>query len=417
MVNKKVVLLTVVIASLSMLGGCSQGETVAVQKKQVTVDYSWWGTDKRHQYSLDGMQIFETKNQDIRVKSHYAEWSGFADRVALEMASHTQADVMQINYSWLYEYTENEQCFYDLEKLSDELDLSGYSHKELEYGTIDGVLRALPIAMNVQTVYYNKSIYDSYGLELPVNWDDLFAAAEVMRPDGIYPISVQINQTYALLVAYTEQVTGKKFMEMDGTVNFTEEDFKIMLEMYKKLIDEKVLPHIEEFDKAKINDGTFAGSMAWVTDAANFWQEKIDAGDEVVIGSHPRLENSKRFGWYLKPASMYTISIDTENPKEAAKLLDFLVNDEDMARLQGVEKGVPINRNAKRALEDSGLLSGIQYEADRIMNSGNEELELISPYFENAGVINAFKEIADQFLYDQMTLEECARSVYEQMVK
>ena len=96
---------------------------------------------------------------------------------------------MQINVGWLSQYSADGNGYYDLEKLSGLIDLSNFSEDILKYGRRNGKLNAIPIAMNAETVYINKTLYERCGLGIPKTWDDLFAAAKVMSKDGIYPMS------------------------------------------------------------------------------------------------------------------------------------------------------------------------------------------------------------------------------------
>lgn len=399
--------------ALGSLTGCTENDVLETKEAKRDVTLSWWGNDNRHQYTLEGVKEFELKNPNIRVSCQYAEWSGFRARMNIEMASHTNADVMQMNYSWVYQYNRQQEYFYDLGKLSDWIDLSNYTEQELSYGTVDGTLVALPIAMNALTYYYNRTLFDSYHLDIPQDWDDLFDAAETMKRDGVYPMCMSDNQIFMTLVAYAEQVSGIRFMEADGTANFTEDEYAIMLRFYKKLVDQKVIPHIEDFDKSLVTAGKAAGIAAWISDGNNYWKESIKQGNEVAIGNLPVLSHAKRYGWYTKPATMYSIYAESENVEEAAKLLNFLVSDVKMAKLQGIEKGVPTNRAAREVLEGEGLLEGVQYDAFLKMQEETADLELLSPYFEDDERILKFNEVTDEYLYDQISLEDCARKVME----
>ena len=60
-------------------------------------------------------------------------------------------------------------------------------------------------------------------------------------------------------------------------------------------------------------------------------------GAEVIVGDYLQDAAARKFGWCVKPATMYAISATTEYPEEAAKLLEFLLNSRDMAQLQGTE--------------------------------------------------------------------------------
>lgn len=124
------------------------------------------------------------------------------------MVTHTESDVMQINYAWLNQYSNDGEGYYDINQLSDYVDLSNFTEEDLAYGMKNGKLNAVPIALNTMTVYVNKSVYDEYGLDIPETWDDFFAAAEVMNGEH-YPISMSKKSAWFFLASYVGQMTGK----------------------------------------------------------------------------------------------------------------------------------------------------------------------------------------------------------------
>ena len=266
--------------------------------------------------------------------------------------------------------------------------------------------------MNAQTVYINKTIYDNYGLAVPATWDDLFSAAKVMSKDGIYPLSASSKSMWLYLITYTEQATGKKILADDGSFNFTADDFRTMIEFYKKLVDEKVLPQVEYYERLKLDGEEYAGSVAWVSDANNYFGSAIDKGREIVIAPYTTMAGGTAGeGWYAKPATMYAVSKDTEHPDEAAMLLDFLLNSSEMAELQGVEKGIPLSKSAQEAISDQ--MRGLQYDASQEM-SGTPMTEL-DPALENGDTIDAFFSAANEYIFDKASSADAAKSFYDSL--
>ena len=125
------------------------------------------GNDARHAYTMDGVDEFQKQNPDIDVEYHYGDWNGYEKRMQVWMKSHTETDVMQINYAWLDTYSRDGSGYYDLYQLKDYIDLDNFTKEDLAFGEKNGKLNAIPIAFNTSTVYYNKKIYDAYGLSLP----------------------------------------------------------------------------------------------------------------------------------------------------------------------------------------------------------------------------------------------------------
>lgn len=406
-------LLTSGCAGMNDITSGNMNNSADIVEAPVSVSFSWWGNDNRHEYTMNGVSIFEKNNPSIRVKNSYGVWQGFEKRMQVAMESHTESDVMQINYAWIDQYSEDGNRFYNLYDLADYIDFSNFTENDLQYGIKDGKLNALPIAFNSYEFYYNKTIWDKYGLDFPKNWDEVFAAAELMKEDGIYPFGYVKKAAFILVVSWFEQTHGKQVFNESGKLNISESELGEMIEFYCQLVDKKVMIPVDDFDKSKFSDGSIAATMCWVSDAGNYCGALKKKGGDPKIGGYLIPEDAKLSGWYIKPATMYAISAYTEHPEEAAKLLDFLINSPEMAKLQMSEKGVPVSKAAREAVQ-SMPDNDIEYEvmASAYMNDNADKLSIIKPIMENDSIISAFKENADEYLYNKMSLEECAANLY-----
>ena len=394
--------------------GCTTKESKVVYDADVSIKCSWWGNDDRHHYMLEGMDQFMHMTDDhIQVISSYGNWGGYENRMRIYMKSHNTPDVMLINYSWIEQYSSQGEGFYNLYDLSDVIDLDNYTEDELRFGEVNGKLQAIPISFNTPIFYYNKSLYESYGLEVPTTWEDLFDAAKVMQKDGVYPLGASEKHVFFLLVAYYVQTVGKEVIGEDGAVQLGKEDIEYILDFYKKLIDEKALIPIDQFTRNTFSNGTVAGTLAWINDAGNYCNPLQEAGNEVAVGEYLCVPQAKAFGWYVKPATMYAISAVTEHPKEAGKLLNFLLNSEGMTLLQGTEKGIPISDSARDVLTRENMLDGYEKQADDMREQNAEQLEVLPPMLESENVYDVFKVNADYYLYDKLSKEEVVEKIYE----
>lgn len=402
---------------LSSLTGCKKDTDLDITagSDATKISFSWWGNDARHAYTMDGVDAFQEQNKDIDVEYRYGEWNGYETRMQVWMKSHTESDVMQINYAWLNMYSEDGMGYYDLYQLKDIIDLDNFTKEDLAFGEKNGKLNAIPIAFNTSTVYYNKEIYDSYGLDIPQTWDDYFAAAEVMKEDGIYPIGMGKKQMFLFLVAHFEQSTGKRVFDEDGRLLLDVEDMKMILEFYKRLIDEHVVPPIDQFTDTSFISGKVAGGMFWISDAGTYCKGLEEAGGVPVIGDYPRMQDKPLSGWYRKPATLYAISSLTEHPKEAARLLNYLLNDEGMAKLQGTEKGVPAGKTAMETLQKENLIGNYETKAHDKMLKERSRMNILLPIMENEEILNAFKQNADAYIYGVKDIDTTATQMYEQM--
>lgn len=411
--------LALLLAGSLLLSGCSITKEDKITEKEdpISIEFDWWGNDSRHNYTMEAIKIFNNQNPNIAVNYRYGEWAGYEKRNKVRMMSNTSADVMQINYAWLDTYSSDGEGYYDINELTDYIDLSGYSEEDLQFGMQNGKLNALPIAFNTPTIYYNQDLYDKYGLSLPATWEDLFDAAKVMSKDNIYPIGMLKKQLFLFLIAYYEQTTGKAFFDENGKLQLTAKDMEYVLEFYKRLIDEKVMLTVDQWKRNDLTSGSTAGALFWVSDSDNYCGSIEGGGFKPVLGEYPGVKEHTggKSGWYMKPATMYAISKNSENPKEAAILLDYLVNSPEMAMQQNTEKGIPVSDKAFSTLEKEGLLTGYCAAANDKMMSERDSMAIMLPVMENETVINAFKNGADNYLYDKADLHETAESIVSEM--
>ncbi len=409
-------LVALLASCIILFSGCEHETIITEQKSRVEITFSWWGNDTRTEYTIEGVRKFEELNPGIKVNVSYAEWSGYELRNRIQMISGREADVMQINFGWLSEFSPDGKGYYDIAQLDEYFDLTTYDQDILDYGKRGGILNAVPIALNTETVYINRTIYDKYGLNIPETWDDYVNAAKVMKKDDVYPIAGPSKSLWLFSVAYAEQMTGKKLLTDNGKLNFKAPELKIILDFYDRMVDEKVFPPVEYYDRLSIDNGTYAGTVAWVSDAQNYYKKALENGNEIVITSYPHdASHESGEGWYAKPATLYAVSRNTEHPKEAAMLLEFLMNSEEMAELQGVEKGVPLSKRARIALLANNKLEGLQYEASSKMET-TKTIEKMNPFIEDGGLIDKFIDACDLVIFDKASSEEAAEQLYKEIL-
>lgn len=402
-----------VLSSSLLLCSCGADFESYEHHSRVRISFSWWGKDVRHNYTTEAINVFEDQNDDITVYPEYAEWLGFKDRMDTRISSGTQSDVMQMNFNWLYEYTGKGVDFYDLGVLSEFIDLNNFDSEVLEYGIIDGKLLGIPISMNAQTVYLNKTLFDKYGIAIPKTWDDYFDAADVMGKDGIYVLRLSKSSAWHFCIAYAEQKTGKRFLDEKGDIGFDREDVKVMLEFYQQMIDKGVTKPIDDRDRKDFEDGKAAGTVMWISDAEYYVAPCRDKGNEITVADYPVDDGAAVYGWYAKPTSLYCISKNTEHPQEAARLVSFLLTSEEMTKLRGLENGVPASKSSLEVLEANDMIDGIQLDADEMRKKHTPDVKLLSPYTETAAFMDTFDELNKQILSGETDTASAADVLYE----
>ncbi len=369
-----------------------------------SISFSWWGSETRNAYTLQGLGIFEDDNKNkLTIQPFPYDFEGYKSNLDALVNCGKECDLMQINSSWLNSLAVEQDALYDLNELKDHIDLDNFTEEQLNYCTINGKLYGLPTSLNAITFYHNSFVYAKYALNPPETWDDIFAAADLMSPDGVYVLESYPKHYWIMLVAHEEQITGRSAFG-DG---FDTDNVISMMNFYKELIDRKVIP-TENFSKELFFEGRCASEALWVSDA-DFYAEPVEDHHGLLqVGRCLSCTDQKRLGWYVKPNQVYSIKKNTKHPEETADLLNFLVNDARMAELQGTEKGIPLSKSALEVLEANKMLTGAAYEAGKLINDDLENYELMPAELEETGRYEAFFEQFLLFENGEKTVEEAA---------
>lgn len=391
------------------------------QQKKITV--SWWGGESRHEATISAVKAFEKENPDIKVDVQFGSWDGWEDSITAAFYAGTQADITQINWNWINEY-DGKNIFLDLNTVSDYIDFSNYDKDSLLQCTFDGKLQAVPVSVTGRIFYWNSSVFEKAGMNVPASLSELYASGKVFEEklgSDYYPLALGEYDRMILMVYYLGSVYGKPWIS-DGKLNYTTDEIKKGMEFIRSLEDNHVIPLISDiigngastFDKSPewIN-GKYAGIFEWDSAAAKY-ANALDDGQELVVGDYFEDMGDYR-GGFSKISVAFAISENTDYPEECARLLDFLLNDPEGAALMGVERGIPLSSSALEACRKSGLLDGIEFRANsKVLSWAKYSLDI---NFEDPKLkVNPEGVYYDAFSgmsYGDYTAEEAAEIIFD----
>ena len=105
----------------------TETEKPVASTEPVTLRFSWWGGDERHEATLAAIRDFEAGHENIKVEAEYGGWSGWQEKITTQMLGKQEADLMQINWNWIYLFSRDGQGFTDINSLSDQINLDNYT--------------------------------------------------------------------------------------------------------------------------------------------------------------------------------------------------------------------------------------------------------------------------------------------------
>ena len=408
-------LITAAATALLFATSCNKETKIINEDNLVQIRFSWWGNEDRNTYTTEAIKTFEKENKNISVTPEYGEYDGLKAKMNLELYSNSEADVMQLDYNWMFKYISNGCDFYDLDQLSKYINLKNFSSEALDSGRVDGKLKGIPATFDTLTFFCNKTLFNHYGLGLPTTWKDYFDAARIMKNDEIYPLALDAKSFWLVCNAANEQATGRTLFDENG--NFTNDEGSMlnMISFYISLVEQKVSKNSDQFDISDLENNKVACVPMWITNAQHDCEKALDSRLEIVVGTYPTYGSEvKNYGWCYKPSSFYAVKKNTKNPEAAGKFINYMLNSEEMAVKQGTEKGVPLSASAVETLEGRGMLSGLSYDASKKM-SDSSNLKLMNPMLDDDEIIAIFSDVCNSVYYDKYDIPYAAKNACERI--
>lgn len=387
-------------------------------KEPVTIKFSWWGGDTRHEATIAAVDKFMETYDWITVETQYGAWTGWEESMATAFATQTAPDVNQINWNWITSFSSDGSAFKDLNEYSDTISIDQFSADALDQCTVADELQGIPVSMTGRIFYWNKSTFDKAGIATPTSLEELYAAGETFKTvlgDEYYPIALGEYDRMILMVYYLESLYGKAWV-VDNQLQYTAEEIQVGLEFIQSLEDKHVTPSIEtitgdgaeSLDKnPKWMDGFYAGIFEWDSSASKF-MAALTPGQEFIVGDYFK-DMGEFQGGYSKVSLAFAISENTEHPKECAMLINFLLNEDAGIEIMASERGIPLSKKGLEVCTEKGLLDAKVAEANtKILAWVSYPLD---PKFEDAGLKStdgAYYDAMAGLSYGDYTAKEAA---------
>lgn len=217
--------------------GCSSGgnPTTGMKDEEVTtIRYLTSNLESEGTVKVvsDISEEYTKVNPSVKLEYYYVGQSGLRQRIQLLAASNDLPTMFSFESgrplrNLKGEVLDLEQTFKDLgiyEKLNP------VAVNLLKQQTHGEGLYALPLELNIEGFWYNKSLFAKLGMEEPRTWDDMLRAADRFINNGIQPFSVAGKEKWPitrLIGGYAVRKYGPDVMESveNGEMKVTEPGF------------------------------------------------------------------------------------------------------------------------------------------------------------------------------------------------
>ncbi|ADI00323.1 extracellular solute-binding protein [Salisediminibacterium selenitireducens] len=182
-------------AGVNDAGNTDTAENGDADKEDVTLDFMhlWPQGSSPDHYRIVSQIIeeFEDMHPHVTVELEVLENEQYKNKMQVISSSNQLPDV---GMTWPAGYMEpyvNGNMFAPLDDILDEDGLrDDFVAGTLEAYEMNGDSYALPLELNIAPVFYNKAIFDEYGVDVPETFDDFMDAIDTFVENDMAPIAL-----------------------------------------------------------------------------------------------------------------------------------------------------------------------------------------------------------------------------------
>jgi len=408
-----------------VLAGCASGGNDAAQPaatfdpdEEVTLDLAFWGNDIRADLYNQAIEAFNEEYPNITVNSTFLAFPEFWEKRQTEAAGKNLPDVMQFDYSYLRQYSQN-NLLLDLEPyLGNIIDTEPLPENILDIGVVDGKTTGIATSTNAWGLFTNPKLLETAGVEEfeGGSWEDYseWIAEVTDGAGGAFwggsDFSGRIQNLELQLRA-----EGKDLFDEDGQPGFDEERLAEFWESGADIRENSGIPQqrVEEVvPKGAFDSALTASELTWDNFGAGYLAGLGADYTELGLIEPPITEEGAK-DLYLKPSMLHSVSANTEHPEAAATLVDFLVNSPQSGEIFGTNRGLPASETALAAAELDPLSQQVKdYEASIADRLGDAPPVPIVGY---GTLEEKFRQIGTELNFGTMTVDEAVSEFFTEM--
>lgn len=338
----------------------------AATSVSAATELTFWTLSTRQEAVDPIVEAFNAENEDINVTVSYYDTDGIKDACKVSASSDSLPSMW---FNWggsLGQFYVDNGKTYDLTEYAEANGWNDtYSAGALNLCTLGGQLCGYPTSYNVLGVYYNKSIFEECGIEVPTTFEEFEAACATLKENGYVPMAAaglngwHVMRWVELLV---EHYAGA---ELHDKMNSFEESWDNeavvqALTKYKEWVDAGYFP--DGFITADPNDTLMSfGSGECAMDLQGQWYDGQILQNELDITTYgafafPSGETNRMSAF--AEMTQFNANLSEEELAAGVKFMEYYYNDENVAEY-GQYYNLPLPKDGEKAPEDQINVDGM----------------------------------------------------------
>ena len=355
---KKIALGLFILLIFSLVACRGRTDTASGRARSEELRVSWWGAQARHNATIEALDKYAEDNT-VSFSYEYTSWDSYFENLATQSVGNNMPDLVQMSMDNIIQYTQNGLIIDMSPYIADgTIQTNGVDSGNLDAGKVDGKLTGYITGVNSISVFYNKEIFDRAGVAYPSdNWtwsEYLDTARRIYRATGIQT-EIPFLMECRWFLEHLVRSYGYNYYD----INRWSSDNRVIAGIVKVFGD----------IQAMIAEGVFVNPEVQITWAApndyyivqgrsaihynltNAYGNYSNLfGGELGLAIIPQPDDAVQTGMYLNANMYWSISRDSRNPAAVARVLNYLVNNPDGARVISTDRGISINSNIRDML-------------------------------------------------------------------
>lgn len=264
-----------------------------------------------------------------------------------------------------------------------------YGRRFRDISRFDGTLRLVPSGFSWAGMYYNKEIFDQFGLEPPTTWDEFIGICDTLLANGITPMSLAGQNPFISIYWFDYlnlRLNGPEFHRdlISGRVSFHDQRVADVWELWKTLLDRG---YFVERPGSTSEMNSMTALIRGDADSPLTWEKAVMAlaphfsladlpplfANELDFFQFPQIDETVATG-EVSIVFGYVVPVGALNRLEASAFVGYMGSAEAQ-ELQLKQIGeddsnigyVPVHRDIDRE-----LLSAAAYKGDLIVSEADE---------------------------------------------
>ncbi len=395
----------------------SGGESDSGGEEEVTLRIAWWGSQPRHDYTNEVIDMYMEKHPNVKIEAEYASWDDYWQKLAPQAAANELPDIIQMDLSYLTQYAENNQLA-DLNKyIGKQIDVSNIADSVVDGGSVGDGIYGFNLGVNALGFHYDPATLKKAGIDsIPEDWtwDDYKEMSDKAVESGLF---FDTGYKADVFFNYYLRTKGSRLYAEDGSGLGYDDDqlFVDFFTMVQDQVEKKATPTPDYLaQRTGVEDNPVV-----TEEAIGIWQwsNQFVGLDEIAsnpLEMAPMPGPNSSDGLFLKPSMFFSVAENSEHKEAAAEFIDFFINDVEANKLIKGDRGVPGSSEVKEALKP--VISEAQAQVFEYVEWAEQNSSPMgAPDPAGAGeVIELFDTIAEQISYGEVSPEDAAKSFRSQ---